>query len=146
VSNGTTFVVLGAMGYLTTVIYTLLVFWPGRGVLPDERTNRVAPTIISRSLVRQTHLLMFLGSTLLLTIATRPASGAPDSPAFQGCQAVFLGAVLGVAGQFFLNRPKHLVPRRYWNEPGFIADCWLRIRGKAIGRVGSRGAGTRRSS
>jgi hypothetical protein len=130
VRAGTTFVILGGAGFVTTILYTALVFWPGRGVLPDERTSRVAPAIVNRSLVRQTHLLMFLGSTLLLTIGTRPAAGTASGPAFRVSQWVFLVTALGVAGQFFLNRPRVLVPRRYRHEPGFIADCWLRIRGR----------------
>ena len=117
---------LGFLLLVFTIPYSIYVFWPGRGVMPDETTGRMNPRIVNRAFARQTHIVLTLSACALLGVGFAPGSGYAEPWLYKlfGIGLAISGVLCG--SQFALNRPKWVVPNRYRTEPGFVVDAWAR--------------------
>jgi hypothetical protein len=95
-------------------------FWSGRKEVRLE-DNPYAPGGVNRGLRRQWHILIVLAAVLLVWIGSDPSS--TNQSLLSGISGLLFFALLLLVGvQFFFNRPKSLVPKRFRSEPGVLAD------------------------
>jgi hypothetical protein len=83
--------------------------------------NPFAPVGVHRGLRRQGHVLLVLVVVFLVWFGSDPSSANPS--VLSGASGLLFFALLVPIGvQFFFNRPKFLVPRRFRSEAGVLAD------------------------